>query len=374
MLQNPRVVVFGGTGHFGARICRRLARKPELDLVVTSRTLSRAELLVAAITREEPAANVSAAALDQDAPGMPDELARLDADVVIHTAGPYQGQDYRVAEACVSAGSHYVDLADGREFVSGFDRLDAAAKRAGVTLVSGASTLPGLSSAVVDEYRGHFSQIERVAISIAPAHRTPRGVGTARAVLSYCGVPLQTWSRGEWRTLYGWQDLTVQRYPQFGRRLSGACDVPDLALFPDYVPGLQTVSFHAALEAPWEQMGLWLMAWLKRWHLVKDWARYASTFTAISDRLQRFGSDRGGMHMHLSGADGGGQPRCVDWYLVAEENHGPEIPCTPAIVVALKIIGEQLVAPGALACLGLFSVAEFMDELADFRVTIDVHE
>jgi saccharopine dehydrogenase-like NADP-dependent oxidoreductase len=143
MLQNPRVVVFGGTGHFGARICRRLARKPELDLVVTSRTLSRAELLVAAITREGPAANVSAAALDQDAPGLPDELARLDADVVIHTAGPYQGQDYRVAEACVSAGSHYVDLADGREFVSGFDRLDAAAKRAGVMLVSGASTLPG---------------------------------------------------------------------------------------------------------------------------------------------------------------------------------------------------------------------------------------
>ena len=322
----------------------------------------------------EPAATVSAAALDQDSPSLSADLARLDASVIIHTAGPYQDQDYRVAEACIAAGCHYIDLADGRDFVAEFDRLDASAKRAGVILVSGASTLPGLSSAVVDEFRGGFSQIEQVATSIAPAHKTPRGAGTARAVLSYCGVPFETWACGEWRTVYGWQDLTVQRYPALGRRLSGACDVPDLALFPAYIPGLRTASFHAALEAPWEQMGLWLMAWLKRWRIVRSWTPYVSTFSAISDRLLRFGSDRGGMHMHLSGVDAGGQPRCVDWYLVAEENHGPEIPCTPAIVVALKIIGEQLVAPGARACLGLFSVAEFMDELADFRVTIDAHE
>ena len=32
-----KVVVIGGTGHFGQRICKRLAKDPQLRLIVTSR-------------------------------------------------------------------------------------------------------------------------------------------------------------------------------------------------------------------------------------------------------------------------------------------------------------------------------------------------
>ena len=135
-----------------------------------------------------------------------------------------------------------------------------------------------------------------------------------------------------------------------------------------------TVSFHAALEAPWEQLGLWTMAWVKRWRIVSDWAAYATRFTALSDRLLRFGSERGGMHVQIAGLDTNGRPRCVDWYLTAEENHGPEIPCTPAIVVALKIVEDGLAAAGAYPCLGLFTVAELMGELAGFRVAVDARD
>ena len=36
----PRVVVLVGTGHFGARICRRLSIKQGFDLVLVSKLLS----------------------------------------------------------------------------------------------------------------------------------------------------------------------------------------------------------------------------------------------------------------------------------------------------------------------------------------------
>jgi len=39
---------------------------------------------------------------------------------VIHCAGPFQSQDYRVALAAMAAGAHYLDLADGRQFVARF--------------------------------------------------------------------------------------------------------------------------------------------------------------------------------------------------------------------------------------------------------------
>jgi NAD(P)-dependent dehydrogenase (short-subunit alcohol dehydrogenase family) len=366
MAANPRVVVFGGTGHFGARICRRLAKESGLELIVTSRSGERASEFASGL--QDQVATVSGAAVDQNAPGLADRLRDLNPTVVIHTAGPYQGQDYRVAQACIATGSHYVDLADGRHFVAGFDALDAAAKDAGVVLVSGASTLPGISSAVVDQLRGRFQTIERIETSIAPAHQTPRGLGTVRAVLSYCGVPFETWRDGAWRTVHGWQDLRWQRYPSLGRRLSGACDVPDLALFPDYVPGIRTVSFHAALEAPWEQLGLWAMAWLTRVRLVRDWTKFAPRFSAMSERLIRLGSMRGGMHVRIDGTGPDGRPHTCHWYLVAEQNHGPEIPCTPAIVIAKQLLEGRLSEPGAIPCLGLFTVEECMQELSDYDV------
>ena len=170
---------------------------------VTSRSLASAEALTTRISAEHPVATIAAAAIDQEAPGLVDQLRQLAPGIVVHTAGPYQRQDYRVARACIAAGCHYVDLADAREFVANFAALDPEARRAGVILVSGASTLPGISSAVVDEYRSDFLQIEDVETSIAPAHQTPRGIGTVQAGLSYCGEAFETWSEGQWRTVHG---------------------------------------------------------------------------------------------------------------------------------------------------------------------------
>ena len=238
MDSNEKILVLGGTGHFGARICRRLADISGSEIIVTSRDQFRAEVLADELAERRPGSVISALALDQESADFEAELRAIAPFAVIHTAGPYQGQDYRVAHACIEARSHYIDLADGREFVTEFESLHDMALDADVLLVSGASTLPGLSSAVIGEFREKFSQIKSIEMSIAPAQRTPRGLGTVSAVLSYCGRPFQALVDGRWRMMYGWQDLRRQHYPVLGRRLSSACDVPDLELLPRFVPGV----------------------------------------------------------------------------------------------------------------------------------------
>ena len=101
-----------------------------------------------------------------------------------------------------------------------------------------------VSSAVIGSHRDRFDQIESIEISIAPAQRSPRGLGTVAAVLSYCGRPFDALVDGRWQTLHGWQGLRRQQYAALGRRLSAVCDVPDLELLPRMVPGVRTVSFH----------------------------------------------------------------------------------------------------------------------------------
>ena len=89
-----------------------------------------------------------------------DCIRRSKPNLVIHTCGPYQGQNYQVAEQCIERGVNYVDLADGRDFVCDFEKLNEKAKRANVLAICGASTVPGLSSCVVDHFlERDFSQI-----------------------------------------------------------------------------------------------------------------------------------------------------------------------------------------------------------------------
>ena len=368
MAEPKKIVVIGGTGNFGGRICRRLLGESNTELIVTSRSAANAESFAVALRQQRPGATISATALDQSSADFEDDLRNLEPDIVIHTAGPYQGQDYRVARACIECGSHYIDLADGREFVQGFEALHEDASRRGVFLVSGASTLPGLSSAVIDQLQDRFVALHAIEISIAPAHQTPRGPGTIAAVLSYCGKPFRVLENGNWVTRHGWQDMKTQRYPEFGRRLSGACDVPDLGLLPAYVPRAKTVTFHAALEATWEQIALWLMGWVTRLHVVRNWDRFVPTFQRLSSRLIKLGSATGGMQVRLSGIGDDQSIKFVTWNLTARQNHGPEIPCTPALILARKLAADQIAVRGAFPCLGMITLAEFDNEVSDLDI------
>lgn len=102
-----------------------------------------------------------------------------------------------MARAAIAAGCHYVDLADGRDFVSRIGILDADAKARRITVVSGASSVPALSTAVVDRYLTEFDRLESIQIGISSGARA-RGLATVRGVFSYAGKSIRTLRDGSW--------------------------------------------------------------------------------------------------------------------------------------------------------------------------------
>jgi len=194
-----RVMVLGGYGNFGARICRALAGDRSMSLLVAGRDGGRASALAAELDQAH-GTGARAAVVDCQSPNFSQTLREHRVELLIHTAGPFQRQDYAVAQACAAAGVHYIDLADGRRFVCDFAAaMQAPFAAANRVAISGASTVPALSSAVVDFLCRGWQRIDSIDICIAPAQTAPRGVATLEAVLSYCGAPIQVWSGGQWQ-------------------------------------------------------------------------------------------------------------------------------------------------------------------------------
>ena len=84
------------------------------------------------------------------------------------------------------------------------------------------------------------------------------------------------------------------------------------------------------------------------------------------------GSSRFGLLRHscLRGSADDGRDRVERLYIIARRGHGPYIPCTPAIILAERLVREELTQRGARPCLDLMDLDEFIAALGHLDVTI----
>jgi hypothetical protein len=290
--------------------------------------------------------------------------------VIYNASGPFQVQDYALARAAIEIGAHYVDLADARAFVAGIGTLDAQAHAANVLVASGASSVPALSSAVIDTYIGRFSRLERVFYGIVPANGFDPGLATTASILSYVGMPFTTLREGAPATVRGWQGVTRHTFPRIGPRWLAHCNIPDLALFPARYPTLRSLRFVAGLEVPVQFFGLWGLSWLVRAGVLRRAERLAGTLLWAKRWMTRLGSDAGGMFVVMDGIGQNGHPLHLAWHLIARDNNGPFVPPSPATALTRKLLAGTVDTRGAMPCIGLLTLDEIAAEFAGLSIDV----
>ena len=355
-----RVLVIGAGGVFGSRLCEGLLRHG-FEVTAAGRDAGRAEGVAARLRAVFPGAVVEAVALDT-ATLTPVALKETGAAIVADAAGPFQGAEPATARAAIAAGLHYVDLADGRDFVAAFPALDAAARAAGVVALTGCSSTPALSNAVLDRLTEGWREVTSVEAAISPGARAPRGLSVMQAILSWLGRPVRVFEDGDWTTRAGWSGLYRRDFGQAGRRRVSLCDTPDLDLFAARHQPRESALFLAGLE-PWPaHLGAWGLARLV------ELLRFAPVPLAgllmrLSQGFAVFGSDRGAMRVEAVGVDGDGRAARAVWRLVAEPGEGPVTPSLPALA-AIRAIAAGRIEPGARPCVGLLTLEEIVAEMA----------
>ncbi len=254
-----RIAIVGGYGVFGSRLAELLIRDGH-DVWIAGRNIDKAN---------KQAQRLGAIALSIDRTGDLESLFAVEPDLVVDAAGPFQtygSEPYRLASACIAHSTDYADLADDAAFVAGIYTLDPKAKQAGCRLISGASSVPGLSSAAVTAFAEGLDEVEAISSAILPGNRPPRGLSVIASIVSQAGAPMRIWRGSEWLDVPTWSGRKLHTLTGVGTRAAHRITVPDLWLFPTAF-GANTVEFRAGLELGVMNRALAVLASLRRWRL-----------------------------------------------------------------------------------------------------------
>jgi hypothetical protein len=340
-----KVLILGGYGTFGGRLAELLADEPRLHLVIAGRSRAKAEEFCRKLGGK---VETSPLAFDRDG-DVEKQLTAAAPDIVVDATGPFQayGDAYRVVRACIADGVHYLDLADGSDFVKGVAQFDAEAKARHVFVLSGVSSFPVLTAAAVRAMSVGMTRIDTLAGGIAPSPYAGVGLNVIRAIASYAGQPIDLID-GRHYALIETKRYTIAapgRLPLYPIRFS-LVDVPDLKVLPDLWPSLTSVWMGAGPVPEILHRALNALAWLVRLKLLPSLYPFAPLmFQAIN--VLRWGEHRGGMFVEIEGLDAKGERTTRSWHMIAEQDDGPFIPSMAAEAIIRHCLDLRQPVTGA---------------------------
>jgi len=102
---------------------------------------------------------------------------------------------------------------------------------------------------------------------------------------------------------------------------------------------------------------------------IEDWNFLSTIIQPCLKAVKFVGSPHSGFFMRLEGQDWEGNPKKMLFEILARDGSGLEIPVTPVILLVKKMLGGESLPAGAYPCMGLFSLAEFQEELSSYPIS-----
>ncbi len=363
-----KILIIGGYGVFGGRLATLLSDIPDLQILVAGRNLRKATSFCAefcGVAKVYP--------LQMDRSDIAVCIAHEKPDLVVDASGPFQayGQDpYIVPKTCINAGVPYLDFADAADFVFGISQFDADAKRAGVFLLSGVSSFPVLTAAVLREMSKEMI-VREAKGGIAPSPFAGIGLNVMRAVVSYAGGPVKLLRNG---ISYQARGLTESlRYtiavpghiPLRNIRFS-LVDVPDLQVIPPAFPALSDIWMGAGPVPEILHRVLNILAKTRAMFRLPSFEWLSPLFYLVLNAM-KFGEHRGGMFVDATGmSDGRGV--AMSWHLLAEGDDGPFIPSMAIEILIRKMLKNIYPETGARAATHALELSDYYELFADREI------
>jgi Domain of unknown function (DUF4166) len=309
------------------------------------------------------------------------QLRALHPAIVVDASGPFQAYGavrYRLIEQCIANGMHYLDLADGSDFVAGVREFDATAKAAGVYVLSGVSSFPVLTAAVVRRLSIGVAEIQSIRGGIAPSPYAGVGLNVIRAIASYSGQRIALRRRGEISMGRPFTEsmrfvIAVPGRVPLERKRFSLVDVPDLLTLADVWPQAADVWMGAGPVPVPLHWALTVFAWMVRIGLLPSLSLMARPMHFVTNRV-RWGEHRGGMFVEVRGLAADGNTVVREWHLLAEGDDGPLIPCMAIAAIIRNALAGNAPTPGARTALADVDLSDYETLFSQRRIYTGIRQ
>lgn len=366
-MSRPHVLIIGASGVFGSRLAKLLAGREAFRITLAGRTPQKIVPLQADLLKIDPQGGYDTAVLDRDRLTA-QELRTLGCQLVVDCSGPFQSMGTNLIEAAIAAPCHYLDLADSRAFVAEIGRFGAAAIKAGVAVISGASSSPCLSNAVLDHLAVDWTSIDTIDCAIVPGNQTPKGKSVIEGILSWVGQPISVFREAEWQIGAGWTGARTIAIEGLKPRRAMLAEVPDLDVVPARFSPRVRAGFDAGMELGVLNMLIGLSGLAVRLRLFTSARTFSGLGNFIANALDGFGSQDGGMLVQVVGLDRAGEPCRAVWQLKASKGHGPYVPIGPAAALVEKLLLSGPATSGASNAAGRVELPEILAWYSDLHI------
>ena len=357
-----KILILGGYGTFGGRLAYLLAEEERLTLFLAGRSSQKAKRFCEGLP---PGAQKVPVFFDRNA-DVEARIREINPDIVVDAMGPFQayGEDpYRMVRACIANKVNYMDLADGSDFVKGISQFDEEARAKDIYVLSGVSSFPVLTAAVVRKLSHDMTCVNNIKGGIAPSPYAGVGLNVIRAIASYAGKPVSLIRQGKPATGYALTEtmrytICPPGYLPLKNTLFSLVDVPDLQVLPEHWRELDSIWIGAGPVPEILHRMLIGLSWLVRLRLLASLLPFASLFHFVTNTV-RWGEHRGGMFVSVEGINPGGERIERSWHLLAEGGDGPFIPSMAVQALVLHSLAGKRPAAGARAATQELEVADY---------------
>lgn len=230
-----RVLIIGGSGRIGSSIAQDLLTYTNAEITVTGRSESSRETAIATLGSKVKFRILNIDNREQL------QTAIADADLVIHSAGPFHHRDTSVLQTCIQRNVNYLDVSDERGFTRQALSLRPAAQQAGITALINTGIFPGISNSMARQGVEQFDRTDSIHLSYVVAGSGGAGVTVMRTTFIGLQKPFEAWLDGKWQPIEPYTERETLDFPAPYHQASVYWyDMPEAFTLPESFP-VQTV-------------------------------------------------------------------------------------------------------------------------------------
>lgn len=345
-------MVIGAYGHFGSLICKYLKEIPGVEVIGMGRKASKLHSLGEKL-------GIETITLDYRDNALSRTIVDNNIHMVIHAAGPFQGQDITVAEACIAAGCYYADIADDKDFISAIYEINVAAEQADVMVASGLG-LTALNMAIIDKFSTTIKTIEHVSLGHSGSGRIP-GQASLESLLSSAGREVHQIEGRRITPYHGLRGRSFRFFSDsFIRRDLVTADSPDMDLVKVWNNPL-TFRYKVGLGFACQKT-LSLISGFARINWIKNPKKWVSTLRFIGKSQSFLSKGRGALFADIEGRSGNKEVSVI--FEIHSTDHQFEfLKIVPVIVLVKRLMNNYIPFSGSRPGIDLMGFDDIEKEL-----------